>query len=505
MLRSTPRPKTTPWLCALALATAASAASAEPLTPERALERAAAQSPTLRAALHDVTAAQASLQAEADARVPVLTASGTGQYNESFGGASSGVVRNTSEQIVGKAAVAYTTDVGTSLEVGVESNVSWRTTNITAATTQTVTVGPNYSASLYATARQPLLRGAGTDAVLASQRQAQASLHQAERQRDNTASQTAFDVLGAYWELWYAEQAVEVQERGLEVAKRQLRDAETRANQLGTGAKVDALQFATSVAQIQDTLSQARATRASRALELGRLLGITGSEALALSAKTSPPEGAGPPLDVQRLQSALEERSLELAAMRAEMQATIARLEAANDADQLRLDAFVTGTMGGLWANDELPGLRLPGGRPAFGLYGGLELELPLGDNRARGDAARARAQLEAARARYQARIDAIEAQVGSLSVGLRAAIEQVNLAEETAGIAAQLAEAERQRLVLGTGQPSEIVRAEQTHREAELRKLRAIVDLMSRRLELEHAAGALLERVGAQLARRPS
>ena len=35
-------------------------------------------------------------------------------------------------------------------------------------------------------------------------------------------------VLSAYWELWYAEQALVIQQQGLEVAKRELDEARQR-------------------------------------------------------------------------------------------------------------------------------------------------------------------------------------------------------------------------------------------------------------------------------------
>ncbi|HWO12374.1 MAG TPA: TolC family protein, partial [Polyangiaceae bacterium] len=106
-----------------------------------------------------------------------------------------------------------------------------------------------------------------------------------------------------------------------------------------------------------------------------------------------------------------------------------------------------------------------------------------------------------AAEARYQAEVDSVLARVGSLAVNARAASEQVELASATASAASQLAQAERQRLALGTTTSRDVVSAEQTSREAELRRLRAIVSQASTRLSLEHSAGILLDRYGAALA----
>jgi outer membrane protein TolC len=132
-------------------------------------------------------------------------------------------------------------------------------------------------------------------------------------------------------------------------------------------------------------------------------------------------------------------------------------------------------------------------------VIGGVEIELPLG-GRYGADAAAAQADLEASEARYQAELDRVRASVGSLAVNAQAASEQVELATETASAASQLAEAERQRLLLGTTTSRDVVNAEQTSREAELRRLRAIVSQASTRLSLEHSAGILLDRYATAL-----
>ncbi|WP_437806190.1 TolC family protein [Sorangium sp. So ce1078] len=493
-----------PWLASLALiatCSLSSAARAETLTAEQAVGRAASQNPSLRAALLEATAARQAVAAEQGARKPTLSASVTGQYTEAFGGGETGLTRSGSTSVASNVALQYTTDVGTGLEVGASANTSWRSG---ARSPDLNGTGPTYTAEAYVSARQPLLRGAGTDAVLAPVVQAEASAVAAERERDLAASQTALDVLDAYWELWYAEQAIGVQEQALAAAQRQLNDAKARAETLGTGTRVDVLQFSTSAGSIADALSQARATRSARAIALGRSLGMDPGRAASLSPTGAPPSlGALPATDA--LTRAARERSQELAAMRADLEALRARVSSAEDADQIRLDVFTTASVGTLWADDSLSGLSLPGGRPAFSVLGGLDLELPFGGGRAPADAARARTQLAAAEARYQARAEAIAAEITSLRVTLEAAADQVALATETARLAGELAEAERQRLLLGTSTSADVVKAEQTLREAELRKLRAVVTALTSRFQLDHATGALLDRFASVLPRRSS
>lgn len=491
------------WLTAVVVlslsALSTTSAYAETLSADQAVRRAAAQNPNLKAALLDVEAAELSVRAEENARVPTFVAGASGEYNESIGS----VYRTDSEAVRSNAGVQLKTDIGTTVETGVQSDIVWR--NMTGTAPATQSTGPTYGTSVYLTARQPLLRGSGSDVVLAPLVQAEAAKTQAEKQQELEASQTAFDVLQAYWELWYADRAVSVQERALEVGKKQVSDAKLRMTELGTGTKVDVLQFSSSVASIQDSLAQARTARATRAIALGRLLGMSPDASLGLeTSKAVPSVSGGPSASV--LRKGLTERSTELAALRAQIASAETRVVSADDADKPRLDVFGTVSMGGVWATgDSYSGFDVPGGRPAFTVLGGLELEVPLGESRATSEAARSRTQLDATRARYQARVDVIEAEVGSLEVELDSAHTQVELATQTTEIASELAEAERARLALGTTTSVNVVQAEQSLREAELRMLRAVVNQVTTQFGLEHSAGALLDRYGSVFSGRSS
>ena len=478
------------WILALVLA-APAVAHAETLSAEQALGRAARQNAGLRAALLDVAAAKRGVEAEQGARDPVFVASVTGGYTETAGAGATGAGMSSERSLATNAAVRYTTDVGTALEVGTSGDVAWRTPSTT------LDEGPRYGAGAYVSARQPLLRGAGKDAQLAPQRAASASARAAELSREATASQLALDVISAYWELWYAEQAVLVQQKALETAKKQLADAQIREGQLGTASKADVLQFLSNVASIEDALSQAVATRDSRAFELGRLLGMEPASAGALNAGGDLP-ALGPPAPTPVLYEQALNRSPELDPRGVEICPHRAELGAAEDADQPRLDLFATASTGLLWSNGQSAGLDLAGGRPAYSVVGGVELELPIGGGRAEADAARSRLRLDSAQARYQERSLAVTSQVGSLRTGVEAARVQSELAAQSAQVARDLAEAERQRLLLGTTTASDVVLVEQSLRAAELRALRARVNRVVTQYQLEHVTGALLPRFGA-------
>jgi outer membrane protein TolC len=478
-------------------------AAAETLSAEQAVSRAATNNPSLRAALLDATAAHQGVAAERGARDPNLVASLQAEHSETAGRANdagvdaSGASRSVTDALSSKAAVSYTTEIGTQLELGASTGVSWdkRIWSGQSPLPDNLNLGPTYSVEAYLSARQPLLRGAGRDVQLAPLRQAEAVAHAAESREQQAASQTALDVLDAYWNLWYADRAVAVQEQAQSVAARLVNDAKLRADTLGTGAQVDVLQFTTSAASIADALSRARAERTTRAIELGRLLGMSPSAAQSLQATGDPPAaGAAPARD--QLTQEVDARSPELAALRAELERSKSRVNVVRNADRPRVDLFAKGSIGTLW--DDNQSFSLGGGRPTYGVLGGVEVELPLGSGRTGADAASAQAELEAAEARYDAQVQALRAQASSLGVNLQAAAEQVSLTSETASVASQLAEAERQRLLLGTTTSQNVVTAEQTFREAELRRLQALVNQASARFELEHTTGHLLDRFAA-------
>lgn len=481
-------------LLATVVAPLATARAQTALTPEQALARAARSNQSLRAAMSDLRVARLSVQSAQDARTPVLVAGVDGSYNERFSGTSAGVARTSDQQLGANVGVSYTTAIGTSLAAGIDTGVTWRQVNRDPTTTDTFGIPPTYTSQATVSARQPLLRGAGTDSILAELRQARAGLDQASYTRDDQASQLIRDVLSAYWELWYAEQSLAVQAQSLETAERQLADARMRS-ELGTAPRTDMLRFSAQLASIRESQAAAEISRQTRALALGSLLGLPSESAAGLAAGVPPPEpGPEPPLS--ELVRMARVASPEMLALAASVQAARERVTSASDASLPRLDLTTSLGLAGVWNGaDMLPGLQLPGGRPAFVGLVGLELELPLGSSAADADLARSRAQLDAAQQRFEARALAVETSVATLRRSLDAAAARVALATESASIANQLAEAERQRLALGTSTTADLVLAQQSERESALARLRALVDQQATALELDDASGRLLPR----------
>lgn len=453
--------------------------------------------------MHDVDAAEQAVVAAREALTPSLFLGVNGSYAERFSASAQGVTRNSSRSLNGEMGVRATTSIGTSIEVAASNGVSWSTSNINVATTESVTFGPNYTAELAATIRQPVLAGAGEDVVLAPTRQAESNRKATEVQRDEAASGVVRDVLQAYWELWYAERALGVQVQARSLAKQQHREARTSADTLGNVAETDVLRFDMEVASADETVAQARATRAARAVALGRLLSMKPAASMKLVAAAEAPEVQRLPTLNVLLQQA-ESASYALKTLDAQIDAARHSLSAAEDGEQPQLDFVLGLSMGGVWTSSTITSLTLPGGRPAFAASLGLELELPLGPGVASAQASQARSQLAAARARYDAEAESLAADVAALAIDVEQAEAALVLTEKSARLSHRLAEAERQRYALGTTTPQEVVRAQQTAREAALRRLRAMADHAVAVTSLEHRTARLIPKFAVRLPETP-
>lgn len=481
-------------LVAAAIVAAPGVARAEALTEADVVARALERSPGLRAAMLDLRAAESSVEAARALRRPAFTAEASGGHSESLRAVSQPSLSGSASNSVGlDLGLSYTAPFGT--QVGVAASGAWTpsTEGTDVSTGEPTTFGPFYNVEARLQATQPLLRGAGRDVGDAEIRAARLSRTAAEHARDDAASALLRDVLTAYWELWYAQAAVEVETAARELARQQVAEAEARAAALGTLASAEVLRFASELASIEEALAQAESDRRRRALALGQLLDAAPAEAAAFTAAA-----AGEPTalvvrhDVAAAVALAAEASSALLQAQAEVASSREQVRVAQDAVLPRLDLTATLGVGELWRGDEL---ETAGGRPAVSATGGLALELPLGNGRARAQLGEARARAEAAQARLDERTRAVEVEAARLMDQHETARQRVELARRTVDLARQLAEAERGRLELGTSTSLLVLEAQESQRNTELRYLRALVDQAAAALAVEHLTGELLAR----------
>lgn len=479
-------------LASLALAGPAAAQTPIPMTEADAVARAVRESPTLRAALLDLQAADQAVRSAESEHLPVFRASVDGGHGETVSAALAGASPSADDRVGAGVGLGWTSTVGTSIDLDLTG--SWRTRGGSSAddAPNAASAGASYGADAALRVTQPLLRGAGRDAGEAGLRAARLSRTAEGHARDEEASALVRDVLSAYWELWYAAQAVEVERAGLELAERQLEEAETRANGLGTLAPADALRFASELASIEERLAQAEEDRRSKAIELGRLLGMGPAEALGIQPDPAAPEVAFDLADEEAIALA-RERSAELLDLQAQAASAHERVVLAEDSALPRLDLTGSLTVSSLWNDESVAAGELLGGRPAVTGMVGLSLELPVVPSGARAEVAGARLREEAALARLEARAQQVDAQAASLLDRLGTIERRVGLAERSLAIASRLAEAERGRFALGTTTPLGVLEAQASERDAELRVRRALVDQAGAAIDLGHLTGQLL------------
>ncbi len=484
-------------LVALALFCLATPAAGQTLDEREAVRRAIENNPSLRAAALDVRAADEAVSSAESQHVPSLQVNLDGGHNESFSGTLEGVAPNANDQVGLDIGVSYQASWGTRISLWFGGGWAARETNRDPGTTTNVDIGSTYSLDGRLEVRQPLLRGAGRDVGEADLRTARLSRTAAEHARDQEASELLRDVLTAYWDLWVADAAVEVNRAALEVAEQQLEEATLRATELGTLAPAEVLRYTSELATLQEDLQQAESNRVSTALGLGRLLDLTPGEAMALDVASEAPPNAEPRaledvLDLTRTQSA------ELAEATAQLAIAQDRVEVAEDAMLPRLDLTGSLAVGGLWNDETIDSFDLPGDRPAISGMVGLELELPLSNGRARSSLAEARIRAEAAEYRLDGRTRQIEVAAATAVNRLEAANRSVELTARTVEVSRQLADAERERLQLGTTTPFQVLEAQESLRTTELRHLRALVDRTMAAIELQHLTGELIAHYAA-------
>jgi len=456
--------------------------AAETLTEAQALALALERNPGLRASLLDRRAGQEAIRAAEHAYEPVFSGGTSGGHTESSGGAA-----GSSDGLALDAGVLWTSPWGTSVSAGASG--SWYDTVVTGATLASTVRRPALGVEARVEAGQPLLRGAGLDVGEAELRSAQLADVAAEYAQDEAAAALLCDVRTAYWELWYAQAALQVQAAAHELAVRQLAEAQARAEALGTLADSQVLRFASAEASLAESLAQAEADRRARAVELGRLLDLPAEQAQALEAVEPGPPPPVPDSTVQVAELARGSSST-LLRLAAQVAAAQEQADVAEDALQPRLDLTAVLAVGESWAGEDYAATR---DRPCFTATAGLRLELPFHDDRAEAQLAEARYRADAAQARLDEQARAVETEAATLLDRCRTAQRRLDLARQSTDVARRLAEAERGRVQLGLSTALEVVQAQEDQRSSELRCLRAAVDQAVAALAVGRLTGALL------------
>jgi len=342
------------------------------------------------------------------------------------------------------------------------------------------------------TVTQPFLRGFGTGIGRAELRNAEIAFQGAEATRARRATELVRDTLQAYAELWYAEQAVEIDRTARDLAALQ-RDEATARIEIGVLSRADTLPFMTRVASLEELVAVADADRRSRAILLATLLGMPlGSE---IHATAGPPALPFSVPDAEAVTLALEDSPV-LAELAAQVEAARRAASVASEPLPPRLDAQAQVGLHGMGYDDVPEAFGQVGRFAAFTAMVGLVYETPLDDTRLHAEEERARLGVDVAEQRHEEARATIEQQVMALLLQRGAARRRIELATGTVALARESVEAERGRLELGTRTPTTLLTAQEDLRSAELRLSRARVDFYATETALLAFVGRILDGV---------
>ena len=253
----------------------ASLANAQSLTARDALERALESNFDLRVEALAPEIARAEIQVEEAGFLPVAFAEAT--YDDNI----------RSQNSVDFAALQQRVfeEQNTLLRGGVGGRLPWGTTyefslrlrelenTVNRAGPPNALYSPEYESFGGLTLTQPLLRGFGRDANLASLRSARAQLVITERAREVAVNNKSVEVLNAFYDLAYAEANVDVKTSAVSVAERFQTETERR-QELGLLGSVDVAEARVRVSEANEELIQARDFLRERQLEMVRLLAL---------------------------------------------------------------------------------------------------------------------------------------------------------------------------------------------------------------------------------------
>lgn len=353
----------------------------------------------------------------------------------------------------------------------------------------------SYEPGLGVRVRQPLLRGAWTDANAQSIRLAFYRRQQSEAQTRLTVIRLLAEADRAYWRLYAAREVLDVRQRELALARAQL-DRARRQAAAGVAAEVDVTRAESGVADRVESVINAETSLRERQRELKRLLNlpdvpIESPTRIVPTAEPVPFEFA---FDVEQLardavasRMGMLELELQLAAQAATIlaarNATLPLVSLEYQYNVSGVDDSLSGSFSQLRRFDDQDH-RL-----------GLVVEVPLGNQAARSrlrESLLTRLQTLATR---EAREQAIRLEVYNAADRLRSNWQRIQAARQRVVLAARVVELETRQFDLGLRTSTDVLDAQTRLANARTDEIAALVDYQVAQVDLAFASGTLLGR----------
>jgi outer membrane protein len=370
------------------------------------------------------------------------------------------------------------------------------------------TFNPSYTTNLVAAYAQPLMRGFKIDNT---RQQLQINLINqdiSEESAKATAFQTLANVRNAYWDLVFAQSAVDVAQRAVELADKLVADNEARV-EVGTLAPLDIVQAQSEAATRRQNLAAAEATAQTAELALKRYV-VSGTDDPLWLQTIRPvdlPSVAPPPTDViGAVRKAITERTDVISAKK-NLDSNDVSMQYFHDQSRPALDLNASyGAQGlggtgfirsGSGVNSEVIG-TVPGGYldalsaltdrayPTWNLN--VTMTYPIGGNQAEAQFARAKIQRQQAVTRLRALEVQIAAEVANAALTVQSNLKRVEAATVARELAQKRLEAEQSRFEVGMTTNFFVVQAQRDLRDAANTELRALADYRKSLVNFERA-----------------
>ncbi|MEI9938338.1 MAG: TolC family protein [Pseudomonadota bacterium] len=471
------------------------------MTSQSAVEIAVKNNPGLHIALLQQEQARYAVQAEEALYVPIFDANANVAHNGSptLRG-TDGTIVSVSDIAVLGAGLTKTFSTGTTIGASVTGQRRVSRSPPVNNVGGPNAVGPSYSLVGTLTLSQPFLRGAWNTVGLASVRVARLNRTAATLATLETGSQLLHDVLTDYWELWYSTEAIKIIEASRDLAKT-LEDQAHEQVKSGTLANVDALPFATQVAEQEESMVQQATDQRQRALALAQAIGQAERTGPDLRSADTPPDVSVDDASAAAVDDALA-ASYELKRLQAELEVAQYQAKIAGDSlrPSLNLDASLSAQ--GLGNRAVAPAFEQFGELDAVSAQVGLTFETPVTSTRKNAQIQSALLSAHITEKQMESERQQVRTDVQSALARRNAAKRRLELALITEKVAGQQADGQRGKFLAGTALAIEVQQADDAHRQAQLRVQRARVDLVEGELDLLHLRGKLLERYADVLKR---
>ncbi len=385
--------------------------------------------------------------------------------------------------------------------------VNWSNSRVETSNTFS-TRNPSFTTNLVAAYTQPLLRGFRIDNTRQQLLVNLINRDISEESARATITQTLANVRNAYWDLVFAQSAVDVAQRATELADKLVVDNQARV-EVGTLAPLDIVQAQAEAATRRQNLAAAEATAQTAELTLKRFL-VSGTDDPLWRQTIRPVDlpSLGPaPSDIDgAIRKALAERTDVLTA-RKNLDSNDVSLRFFRNQSMPALDLNAsygaqglggteivrTGPLGNQTVTAVIPGgygdaLSVLSQRefPTWNLS--VTMTYPIGGNQADAQHARARVQRTQAMTRLRALEVQIAAEVANAALTVQSNLKRVEAATAARELALKRLEAEQSRFEVGMTTNFFVVQAQRDLRDAQNTELRALADYRKSLVNFERA-----------------